>query len=115
MPHHEIGKFFERAAVFVNTSRVEGFPNTFLQSWANYTPVVSLNVDPDSIIQRKKLGFCSKAFKQLVSDVNTLLENDKLRERMGKNARIYFENEHDIRKTTRLYIDVLKSVQSRGN
>jgi len=111
VPYHEVDKYFKRASIFVNTSSIEGFPNTFVQAWASYTPVVSLNVDPDKIIKNKKLGFYSGTFERLISDVVTLLENQKLRHKMGKNGRRYVEREHDIRKIVKKYIEVFDNVR----
>jgi len=110
VPYHHVNEYFKKASIFVNTSHIEGFPNTFIQAWMRYTPVVSLNVDPDGIIRNEKLGFCSGTFKQLVSDVITLLKDEKLRKIMGKNARKYVEREHDIRKTVKKYIKIFKEI-----
>lgn len=113
IPYHKITEYFKRASIFVNTSSIEGFPNTFLQAWAHYTPVISLNVDPDGIIQKNKLGFCSKTFKQLVSDVKKLLKEDGLRKKMGNNGRKYVEKEHTIQKTARRYINIFEEIMRK--
>jgi len=110
VPYHKVNEYFRKASIFVNTSRIEGFPNTFIQACAHYTPVVSLSVDPDKIIRNENLGFCSRTFKQLVSDVTTLLEDEKLRRIMGENARKYVEREHDVKKTVKEYVETFEEV-----
>ena len=110
VPYHKVNEYFKKASIFVNTSRIEGFPNTFIQACAHYTPVVSLSVDPDKIIRNENLGFCSGTFKQLVSDVTTLLEDEKLRKTMGKNARKYIEREHDVKKTVKKYAEIFNEI-----
>lgn len=113
VPYPEINMHFERASIFVNTSTAEGFPNTFLQAWARYTPVVSLNVDPDEIICKYKLGFHSRTFEQMVEDVKTLLNEEKLREEMGMNGKKYVEREHDQKTIVEKYEKVFKHLAER--
>jgi len=110
IPFHKIDEYFRKASIFVNTSRIEGFPNTFIQAWAHRVPVVSLTVDPDGIIQNEKLGFRSGTFKHLISDVTTLLNDEKLRKTLGENARKYVEREHDIKKTVKMYINIFNKL-----
>lgn len=49
---------YRQARVLVNVSDVEGFPNTFLEAAACGVPVVSLNVDPNGILQEQGAGTC---------------------------------------------------------
>lgn len=110
VPYHNINEYFEKASIFVNTSRIEGFPNTFIQAWAHYTPVASLSVDPDRIIRNEKVGLCSGTFEQLVTDVITLLRNKRLRKTMGEKARKYTEKEHNVRKVVKEYIEIFEHI-----
>lgn len=53
--YQDVGALFDRAKIFINTSDVEGFPNTYLQAWIRGLPVVA-TFDPDGIISREGLG-----------------------------------------------------------
>jgi glycosyltransferase involved in cell wall biosynthesis len=111
VPHHNIQKYYEEALILVNTSQMEGFPNTFLEAWVNCTPVVSLNIDPDEVIYNEKLGFHSKTYKQMITDINTLLHNDNLRNEMGLNAKKYTEKNHNIKKIADQFEELIKSFE----
>ena len=56
VPYAESDELFRGAAVLVNTSRFEGFPNTFLQAGKFGVPVLSLEADPDGFIARNGCG-----------------------------------------------------------
>jgi len=94
----EVNHRLSEGHIFVNTSQYEGFPNTYIQAWLREVPVVSLSFDPDDVLVRNKIGFHSKTFEKLVSDVSALIENKSLRQKMGKKARKYAEKNHDANK-----------------
>ncbi|CCK81818.1 glycosyltransferase family 4 protein [Desulfobacula toluolica] len=85
----EVNKYLEKAHVLINTSKHEGFSNTFIQAWMRRVPVVSLNVDPDGVMQKKAMGYCSGSFNKLVRNTGKLIEDNGMRENMGANARKY--------------------------
>jgi glycosyltransferase involved in cell wall biosynthesis len=55
LPYGATNRVFDRSRVFVNTSEIEGFPNSYLQAWARGVPVVAF-FDPDGVIEREGLG-----------------------------------------------------------
>lgn len=96
----------------VNTSKAEGFPNTFIQAWARLIPVVSLQVDPDGVITRHKLGFCSGNFSSMVAHTRSLIREQGLAAEMGSNGRVYVETEHDLTENVRRLDHLLQQLTS---
>jgi len=89
----EVNEVLAKAHIFVNTSRIEGFPNTFIQAWMRKVPVVSLNINPDNVIDDKGIGFFSKTYEQLVKHIMILINNTRLRDEMGERAQAFaFDN-----------------------
>jgi glycosyltransferase involved in cell wall biosynthesis len=86
-PNHEVQATLRRAAVLVNTSDVEGFPNAYLEAWSLRVPVVALN-DIDGIIESSGVGMIAKTMDEMETAVRALDDNE-LRRKMGETARRY--------------------------
>jgi glycosyltransferase involved in cell wall biosynthesis len=82
------------AAVLLSTSNGEGFPNTFLQAWSSGTPVISLQIDPDRIIEREGLGVVSAGVEDAIADINALVGSSQRREEIAVRARQYIAEKH---------------------
>ena len=87
----EVNGVISSSLFLVHTCDPEGFGNIFIQAWLQGKPVVSLYFDPDSIMQKNKIGFLSESFEKMISDVRKLIEDDKLRDRMGNTAKTFAE------------------------
>ena len=89
----EVNQILAGAHIFVNTSKQEGFANTFIQAWMRQVPVVSMNVNPDQSLLKNGIGLVSGSYEGLLANVRELIDNKDLRKRMGKEAQKYaFEN-----------------------
>ncbi len=76
LPFGEVEKLFMRASLFVNTSEIEGFPNTFLQAWARGVPVLSTTkVNPDGLITQHRLGAVVDSLEEMVETVKAYVAN----------------------------------------
>ncbi|HFC54060.1 MAG TPA: glycosyltransferase [Gammaproteobacteria bacterium] len=105
--HQEVNELLDQADILVNTSEVEGFPNTFIQAWMREVPVVSLGIDPDGILSRYDVGIVSSDFQHLVSDTRTLIMDRELRRRMGRNSRKYAFAHHSQANAARI-VEILR-------
>jgi len=109
----DIGTLFDRAKIFLNTSSIEGFPNTFLQAWIRGVPVVSF-FDPDSLVQRLQLGHIANSVDEMREAICSLLEDDADRQLTGRRARDFATREYTTGVAAR-YLELLnqKSPQKR--
>jgi glycosyltransferase involved in cell wall biosynthesis len=92
----KVNDLLNQSSLLVNTSKVEGFSNTFIQAWMRKVPVISLHVDPDSLLQTKQIGRLSGKYEQLKQDVKELIENNELRKTIGENAYQYSTEHHSF-------------------
>lgn len=104
-----VNQILAASHVLVNTSRHEGFSNTFVQAWMRKVPVISMMVNPDGILTGEKIGFCSGSAKQLAKDVKTLFENPLLRDEMGRKAQAYALENHSYENNKGRFLDLISS------
>jgi glycosyltransferase involved in cell wall biosynthesis len=101
------GQWFDRARISLNTSSIEGFPNTFLQAWIRGVPVVSF-FDPDGLIRRLQLGSVAASIDDMRESIRGLLETDINRESIGRRARDFASREFTSAAAAR-YLDLIDS------
>ena len=106
--YDQTNALLSKSSILVNTSSTEGFSNTYIQAWMRQTPVVTLNCDPDNVIKNENIGFHSGNLKQLVDDVRFLIQNEKIRQIMGENARKYAIKNYNMEKIIKQYFDIFK-------
>jgi glycosyltransferase involved in cell wall biosynthesis len=92
----DINRLFARAHIFVNTSTSEGFPNTFIQAWMREVPVVSLNVNPDNVLEREGVGILARSVAGLADAVRGLVIDSARRAQCGARARRYAMRQHSL-------------------
>lgn len=115
VPWHQVGRFFEAAKLVVNTSTYEGFPNTFVQAALQATPVLSWAVDPDQVLTRHRIGFSAAgSFERLASAAEELSASELLRAELGRRARRYAEQHHDLERSADEWRFLLRRLAGRG-
>lgn len=96
--------FLSKSYALINTSRYEGFSNTFLEAFSVATPVISLQVNPDNIFNKYRVGYLtdeqniSKIFSECIE-----LDYQKSKTYFSK----YMEENHNYRINAKLLADTL--------
>lgn len=92
----DILPFLANVRFLLNTSRFEGFSNTFLEALAVGTPILSsVHVNPDSIISKNNLGIIYNDVFDLCTQHASV--TPELYQLMSDNAREYVSRNHGHR------------------
>jgi glycosyltransferase involved in cell wall biosynthesis len=95
--YREVDGLFAGAFALINTSILEGFPNTFLQAGKHGVPILSLNVDPDGFIAGHRCGFVASGdVGVLAQKVRMLRDEPDTWRTCSENVRRYTETYHGL-------------------
>jgi glycosyltransferase involved in cell wall biosynthesis len=90
----EIFILLQSAKFLLNTSRYEGFSNTFLEAMVTGTPILTSSmVNPDKIVSKNQLGFVYENVNELVFFLENLSEEKYLQ--LSKNCQKFVQIEHN--------------------
>jgi glycosyltransferase involved in cell wall biosynthesis len=99
------------AALLLSTSDAEGFPNTFLEAWSSGTPIISLNIDPDRIIEGQGLGTVPGTVERAIADIMALMGSPQRRDDMAVRARRYVTDTHSAAAVAAVFERAVGSVR----
>ena len=109
LPYWDTADLYGRARVFVNTSDVEGFPNSYLQAWIRGVPVVTL-IDPDGIIEREGLGVAAKSADGIRDAARGLLADSNAWKAASDRCRAFMAREYGEDRILATYVDTFENV-----
>lgn len=113
VPYRQVGEFYDRCRVFLNTSDVEGFPNSYLQAWVRSRPVVAF-FDPDGLINREGMGQAVTSLDEMRVAVLSYLNNRSALESVGERCRKYMSMMYGDDVVLQPYMQMIKCLVSQG-
>jgi len=97
VPFADITDYFANTRCFVNTSKAEGYPNTLIQSLQCGTPICTLSVNPEGILQDRGVGLWANGDRQrLLAYVQQCLQDEARFVEMRLCAKSLFQEKHAI-------------------
>lgn len=108
VPTNEVDSHFNGSKVFVNTSDSEGFPNTFLQSWAHRIPTISF-MDCGARVNGNPVGRIADSPQMLAEMTRRLMTSDEQWHAGGIAGQKYFEQHNSVETV----VDLCEGILSR--
>lgn len=109
LSYRETSELYGRARVLVNTSEIEGFPNSYLQAWVRGVPVVT-QFDPDRLIERHGLGFAVSDPAQIAGALRRLLEDNTAWRAASERCRAFMAREYGEDRILADYLETFDAV-----
>ena len=95
VPHERVAELYRAASCLCCTSVIEGFPNTFIESWSHGRPVVT-TFDPDGLVARKNLGTVARSVEEMVAALRKLNQSPELWAQQSQAVRSYYLENHQV-------------------
>jgi len=111
---NNVDSYLKKASFIINTSKTEGFSNVFLEAWYNKVWVITLGVDPDSIIENKGYGSVfnnAKSVSQFLRDS----VYEKLDKKLINEAKEFVLAEFDLTINFNKLLKEIRSIDNRIN
>jgi glycosyltransferase involved in cell wall biosynthesis len=108
IPYRDISPYYSRAKVFINTSDIEGFPNSYLQSWIRGTPLLVF-FDPDNVVSQNQLGFKATSVNDMSSTIRRLLADTEQWQQLSTRCLSYMRSNYSDEIVLKPYIEAFES------
>jgi Glycosyl transferases group 1/Glycosyltransferase Family 4 len=103
LPIDAVNKRMAQAHIHVNTSSHEGFPNTFIQAWAQGAVVATIDVDPDEEgMEALGIGIKAGTLQRLCAVVDDLSRSSERRQAFAGRAFQFVHANHSMDRATEL-------------
>ncbi|HJS37813.1 MAG TPA: glycosyltransferase family 4 protein [Burkholderiales bacterium] len=112
LSYHDTAALYGRARVFLNTSDVEGFPNSYLQAWMRGVPVVT-RLDPDRVIEREGLGAVARSSAGLEAALRGLLGDAQAWQAASARCVAHMAREHGEERVLGPYLEAFDTALRR--
>jgi glycosyltransferase involved in cell wall biosynthesis len=114
LPIEAVDRRMAQAAIHVNTSSFEGFPNTFIQAWAQGAVVATISVDPDEGgMEALGIGICAGTFERLRTVIDELARSPERRAAIAQRAFEFAHANHSLARGAQL-VDMMLEAAARG-
>ena len=112
IPNDEMPKIYNRATLFVLPSLIEGFPKVVIEAMSCGLPVICTRVGGlKEMVRDGETGIFSETSVESIREkIVFLLNNARLRTKLGNNARRYVISNYDISNLIRKEIKVLSEI-----
>ena len=103
-----IGSFLSKSKLLISTSQAihrgltkEGFPNIFLEAWHFGVPVISMNSNPDGLLNSNQLGKVCATTEEATSYIAKITSNRSEWEKISLAAREYASSRNVLQPNVR--------------
>jgi glycosyltransferase involved in cell wall biosynthesis len=109
----EVMAHLESSHLLLSTSSHEGFPNVFLEACQCATPILSLGIDPDGLLEVEGAGLCLEDPDKLPTTLRNLLADPTRLAAMGQAGRAVVERKYRASQVAGQYMEVFQDVVRR--